>query len=142
MIGKPEWFSRRKYTGWGFTPKTWQGWVYILVMILPPILITNTQALGTSQSIFLVLWFIVFCVDFVDIALHLKKDERDRIHEAIAERNAMWAILAVLGGGIAYQSAMSVASQGKSGIDPVIFVALAAALAVKIISNIYLDKKD
>jgi len=35
MIGKPEWFKRRKYGGWGIFPKTWQGWVYIAAIIIP-----------------------------------------------------------------------------------------------------------
>lgn len=33
MIAQKEWFGRRKYTGWGVTPKTWQGWVYIAVAV-------------------------------------------------------------------------------------------------------------
>lgn len=28
MIGKAEWFRERRY-GWGLTPVTWQGWIYV-----------------------------------------------------------------------------------------------------------------
>ena len=33
MIGKPEWFERRKYLGWGIHPKTKEGWIYLLFII-------------------------------------------------------------------------------------------------------------
>ena len=142
MIGKPEWFKRRKYTGWGFSPATWEGWVYIIVMVLPVIIVSNITALGIGRVVFLIVWAIIFCVDFVDIIVHLPKDERDRIHEAIAERNALWTMLAVLVAGIAYQTAIGVASKSIVSVDPVILIALFGGLVAKIITNVYLDKKD
>jgi hypothetical protein len=142
MIGKPEWFSRRKYTGWGFNPKTWQGWVYVLVMVSPIIIIANLQTFGTVQMIFLIAWAVIFGIDIIDITIHLGRDERERIHEAIAERNTLWAIIAVLAGGIAYQVSSGVVSHTMAKVDPVILIALAVGLVVKIISNIYLDRKD
>jgi len=33
MIGRPDWFANKRYTGMGIRPKTWQGWAYILVAI-------------------------------------------------------------------------------------------------------------
>jgi hypothetical protein len=33
MIGRPEWFTNKRYTGTGIRPNTWQGWVYVLVAI-------------------------------------------------------------------------------------------------------------
>ena len=33
MVGKPNWFKRRKYGGWGLTPATWQGWAYIAIFV-------------------------------------------------------------------------------------------------------------
>ena len=32
MFGKPHWFRPKRF-GWGLTPVTWQGWVYVLVWI-------------------------------------------------------------------------------------------------------------
>ena len=32
MIGRPDWF-KKKYSGIGIKPKTWQGWVYFLIAI-------------------------------------------------------------------------------------------------------------
>lgn len=141
MIGKAEWFRRRKYTGWGFTPVTWQGWLYTFVLVLPFIAFTYFNTASQVWVIALVIWALVFCADFIHIAIHLPKDERDRIHEAIAERNALWMIITVLAVGLAYQAA-SGAVKGIASVDPVIIVAIVAGLLVKMISNIYLDKKD
>ena len=32
MIGRPDWF-KKKYSGLGIRPATWQGWVYFLIAI-------------------------------------------------------------------------------------------------------------
>ncbi|MBI3888946.1 hypothetical protein HY311_04140 [Candidatus Nomurabacteria bacterium] len=141
MIGKPQWFKRRKYTGWGFTPVTWEGWVYIFIAILPLVLIRVFSPMNQMGIILVVVWALVVGFDFADIILHLPKDERDMIHEAIAERNALWMIITVLAIGIGYQVSSSVVV-GVSKVDPVIVVAIFAGLLVKIISNVYLDRKD
>lgn len=142
MIGKPEWFVRRKYTGWGANPKTWQGWLYVLAMILPIVIVTNTGAVGAPQLVFITIWALIFIADFIDILIHMKRDERERIHEAIAERNALWAIVSVLAVGVAYQAASAVVTKSITAVDPVIFVALIGGMIVKTASNVYLDKKD
>lgn len=141
MIGKYNWFKRRKYTGWGFSPATWQGWVYVVVFILPIILLTGDGKMSQTRIILLSIWSLIFAVDFIDIMIHLPKDERDRMHEAIAERNALWVIVLVLGVGIAFQTAQGVAGD-IAKVDPFILVAIFAGLVTKIISNIYLDKKN
>ncbi|MCX6793112.1 MAG: hypothetical protein NTY12_03720 [Candidatus Falkowbacteria bacterium] len=142
MLGKPSWFMRRKYTGWGFTPRTWQGWVYILVMILPFILITKLGDFGKLGLTFMIIWALIFAFDFIHILLNLKMDEREKIHEAISERNALWIIILVLIAGLGYQTAIGVAAQNTLTADPVILAALVAGTIAKIISNIYLDRKD
>jgi len=142
MIGKPQWFSRRKYTGWGFTPKTWQGWLYIFVMILPIVILTNLKISSTATFIFTIIWALIFVLDFIHIAFNLPKDEREKMHEAIAERNALWAILTILVIGVAYQAASGVVSTNKPEIDPVILIALVGGVIAKMISNLYLDRKD
>ncbi len=142
MIGKPQWFARRKYTGWGFSPKTWQGWVYIIAMVLPLFFILRMKTFGTATIIFSVAWVVIFVFDFIHISLNMEKDEREMLHEAIAERNSLWVILAFLAGGMIYQATMGVIVNGVPGYDPVILVAIIAGLITKIISNLYLDKKD
>ncbi len=141
MIGKHHWFKRRKYTGWGFSPATWQGWVYLLVLVAPILLITSDNSVNKIEIVFLVIWGLVFTFDFIDIMVHLPKDERDRMHEAIAERNALWVIVIVLALGIGYQVSWGIVKNLVT-VDPVIIIALIAGLIAKIISNIYLDKKD
>ena len=91
--------------------------------------------------ILVVIWALIIGFDFVDIMIHLPKDERDRIHEAIAERNALWVIITVLAIGLAYQVANGIVEH-TTKIDPVILIAICAGLIAKIISNIYLDKKN
>jgi hypothetical protein len=140
-LRKNEWFARRKYTGWGFTPVTWQGWVYVFVAIAPFILLTIFGEANQTRIVFIVIWAIIVGIDFIDIMIHLPKDERDRIHEAIAERNALWAIVTVLAIGVAYQAA-SGAVDGVLQVDPVIIIAIIVGLLAKIVSNVYLDKKD
>lgn len=142
MLGKPQWFQRRKYLGWGIYPKTYQGWVYVIVMLALLALIQLIPWPGENTAwIIMMIWAVVFAVDIIDITIRLPRDERDRLHEAVAERNAMWVLIAVLIIGVAYRAAQSAAA-GQTYIDPVIIIALFAGLAAKAITNIYLDKKD
>jgi hypothetical protein len=142
MIGKPEWFRRRKYTGWGITPKTWQGWVYIALVILPFAIFQAIPIWNiTTRFTITIIWIIFLVVDVTDIMVRMKKDEREKIHEAIAERNALWVIMLVLVLGLVYQLLSSGINE-EIKFDPIIVIALAAAVIVKAISNIYLDRKN
>jgi hypothetical protein len=73
--------------------------------------------------------------------ISVKKDERETLHEALAERNALWAILTVLVGGVLYDVAKGIASNTVV-VSPVILIALGAGLLVKAVSNFYLDRKN
>lgn len=142
MLGKPQWFQRRKYLGWGIYPKTYQGWVYVAVMVgLLAIIQVIPFINETTRWIITMIWAAIFVIDVIDITVRLPQDERDKVHEAIAERNAMWVMILVLLIGVAYRAAKS-ALYGQVYIDPVIIIALFAALAVKAITNIYLDHKN
>ena len=142
MIGKPHWFKRRKYGGWGVFPKTWQGWVYIGVIIAPFFLIQYLPFGGDNmRTVLLFIWAAVLCIDFVHIFMSMPKDEREVIHEAFAERNAVWAMVAILAAGVAYQLA-SGAVANKIYVDPVIIVALVGGVLAKAATNIYLDRKN
>ncbi len=141
MIGKPHWFKRRKYAGWGVYPATWQGWVYLgLAMGLMAI----TQVLPFDEAVKIASTFIlamILVLDVLDIMRKMPMDERERIHEAIAERNALWVIIVALAAGTVYQSYISAAAKSFQ-VDPVIILALVAGLFAKAFTNIYLDKKD
>ncbi|MCL4406379.1 MAG: hypothetical protein M1586_02440 [Patescibacteria group bacterium] len=141
MIAKQGWFKRRKYTGWGVTPASWQGWVYVGLLILPIILLPLFKASAEFQMIFSGAWFLVLILGFIDMTASIKKDEREIIHEAIADRNSLWAMLAILAAGVAYQAAVG-SVRGTAGIDPIILIALAAAVFAKAATNIYLDRKN
>jgi len=142
MLGKPHWFKRRKYGGWGFWPCCWQGWVYLAAIALPLFII---QAVPSWSDEFrlaaMFIWGLVILLDTVHIMSKMPKDERERLHEAIAERNALWAMLAVLCAGVAYQVAQGMAS-GKVAVDPVIFIALFAGVMAKAATNIPLARHD
>lgn len=142
MIGKPKWFTRRKYGGWGICPKSWQGWAYIMVFLIPfaifqslPFWSIEVRVIATA------IWLIIIAADTIDISLKMKKDERDKVHEAIAERNALWIMIPLLAVGFAYKMAAS-AVTGRIEIDYWIAAALILGLAAKAITNIYLDRKD
>ncbi len=142
MLGKPQWFQRRKYAGWGIYPKTYQGWVYILILLAGFLMIQLMNWPGeNTKLILLAAWAGIFVFDTVDIMVRMPRDERDRLHEAIAERNALWVMLAVLILGVAYRTGQSIV-QGEVYIDPIIIAAIVISLLVKAATNIYLDKKN
>ncbi|MFA6065296.1 MAG: hypothetical protein WCW44_06040 [archaeon] len=142
MIGKPEWFERRKYGGWGLVPKTWQGWIYLAVMVaivfaiqMVPIFDSNTRLLVT------LIWAAILVIDTVDMMIKLKRDEREHKIESIAERNAAWAMVAVLAIGIAYQAATSAVTKSIQ-VDLFLVAALLVGLLAKAISNIILERRE
>jgi hypothetical protein len=143
MIAKEGWFVRRKYGGWGAYPKTWQGWVYVAVLVLPFVVMAALDVSGEAQLTWTGIIAVFLVAAFVDIMASIKSDEREVIHEAKAERNALWAIIAVLAAGVAYQTASGIVagSQGLA-VDPVILIALCVGVIVKAASNIYFDKRD
>ena len=141
MIGKPEWFQRRKYTGWGLTPATWQGWVYILVLIGIFVGVQSLPIPAQWRMYTMIGLAVVFGIDFLDRMIHLKKDEREQQHEAIAERNAAWVMVLIIGIGVAYEAASSVVRHGFA-VDPWLLAAVIGGVLAKMISNIYLEYKS
>jgi hypothetical protein len=140
MIGNPKWFTTRKYTGWGLTPTCWQGWAYIAIVALPLIIINSIPIDDQLKTGILIGWSVLFSIDLIDIFIKIKRDERDSLHEAIAERNAMWFMITALAFGVALQAATSIASQ-QFKVDPVILIALIGAVIIKAATNFYLRNK-
>jgi UDP-N-acetylmuramyl pentapeptide phosphotransferase/UDP-N-acetylglucosamine-1-phosphate transferase len=140
MIGKTKWFGRRKYTGWGLTPKTWQGWAYVAGMVLPTVIISNLPIERGLQTLLMLVWIGIFIIDIIDMMIHLEKDERDITHEALAERNAAWVMIATLTIGFSYQVAVSAVRQSVQ-VDPFIFIAIFSGLIAKALTNWYLRDK-
>lgn len=140
MIGNPKWFNPRKYSGWGLTPNSWQGWAYIGLIALPLIFVNQLPINEQFKTGFFFVWGLFFAIDFIDIMRKIKRDERDKMHEALAERNAMWFMIAALVVGVAFQSGKS-AITGNVEIDPIILIALFGAMITKAITHFYLRNK-
>lgn len=128
--------------GWGLSPKTWQGWVYVAVMIAPFVVLTNVGTKIDAQWVngLMIVWGVVFGIDLISIMIRVPKDEREALHEALSERNALWAMLIVLVAGAGYQAAASYVN-GEYEVDPFLIAAIIAATLTKSVSNLYLDKK-
>ncbi|HSX37804.1 MAG TPA: hypothetical protein VLE95_03125 [Chlamydiales bacterium] len=144
MLGNPKWFKKRKYSGWGLTPITWQGWVYVGALVFAFFFISavtvwlNIQAIYQVGVVLLMLAAIV--LDTVDISARINSDEREIAHEALSERNAAWTMVVVLIGGIIFQAIIS-ALQGQLYVDPFIIAALLGGVIAKGISSwYYIDK--
>jgi hypothetical protein len=141
MFAKREWFQKRKYGGWGISPKSWQGWVYIGVFV-GILLVFNAMPFWSdmARTLFLFVWLLVFGVDVVRIMMTLEKDELEERNEAIAERNASWAMVLVLTAGVVYQ----IVSSGLNNtfeVDPFLAFALAVGLVTKGMSYFLLERK-
>lgn len=141
MIAKSEWFVRRKYGGWGLFPKTWQGVVYSLIIAAITIGIIYIPLEIGYKIVLCGIWALLLMFDIGSAMIKIK-DEREKIHEAISERNALWAIVIVAAIGISYQVAYSTVKQDYNQIDWFLIGAILTGLIVKAISNIYLDRKD
>lgn len=141
MIAQTSWFKQRKYSGWGLSPSTWQGWLYILVLILPIILISFLPSISpTSKKLLVYAWVGVILVDVIDVMIRMKKDEREYLHEAIAERNVAWFLIFSLAIGLITKTAIS-ASYGNPSLDPYLLLPLLGATIVKAITHLYLRDK-
>lgn len=131
MIGNPKWFNHRKYTGWGLTPNCWQGWAYLAIFIMPIIILSSIPLNQNIKNIFSIIWAAILVIDVVHMMSQIKQDERERLHEAIADRNALWFMIFVL----------LVGAFIKQIIDPILIIAILGATVIKSITLIYLRDK-
>lgn len=142
IIAKPEWFTRRKYGGWGVGIKTWQGAVYIAGMVIS--LIVMLQFTGESAQAKLVvtgIWMAFLLIDIFDVMWKLKLDEREKMHEAISERNAAWGMMIVLVLGIFIELTYNVMNN-RVYVNPFIAGALAVGVIIKSVSNYKLERNN
>jgi len=144
MLGNPRWFKRRKYTGWGITPQCWQGWMYIVCLLSSVFVVYGLSVwLGLQHKYHLGVLIILVAIiiaDTLDMTIKINNDERENMHEAIAERNTSWYMSFVLTIGILYQAITS-ALHGNIFIDPFIMVAILGGVIVKSLTNWYLRDK-
>jgi len=140
MIGKAKWFTRRRYTGWGIMPKTWQGVIYFIVAIGIFYLIQKLPIADIFKILFTAVAAVVLLIDILSIMASIKLDEREAKIEAIAERNASWTMVATLAILALY---FSVFPQDINSKD-IIFILIspvAVGVVVKAASNFILDQK-
>ncbi|MFA6105377.1 MAG: hypothetical protein WC725_02135 [Patescibacteria group bacterium] len=142
MIGKAAWFQRRKYSGWGITPKTWQGWAYAFFIAAP---VAIFQALPYWSNEVRVaatgVWVAVVALDVIHIMANMNHDEREYKIDAISERNSAWVMVVVIAMGVAYQAYGNTNGKGAE-IDPFLLITLGAGVVAKAISNIYYSRKS
>ena len=141
MIGNPKWFVRRRYTGWGLMPKTWQGVVYIMAIAA---VVAFIQALALSENIkiaLMVSWVILVLLDVLHIMASIKLDEREQKVEAIAERNAAWAMITAIAISILYVTTLGKELKGVELMPALIFPAVVGVVVKKALSNIILDRR-
>lgn len=142
MIAKKEWFGRRKYTGWGVTPKTWQGWLYIVVAVG---ILALVQSLVTAdeqtKAIITLVWTVLLLVDILPLMFSVKKDEREVQVEAISERNAAWFMVMILTIGVLYDGINAALTKNIAEVNWFVIGALLGGALVKSISNYMLERE-
>ncbi len=124
----------------GLWPKKWQGWVYTVAVILPLVVFSYFEIDSVLMMTITLGWVGIFALDVIHIMAKLKKDEMERRIEALAERNAAWAMVAAIAVGIGYQAARS-AIEGVERIDYFLIAALFAGVIAKAATNCYLERK-
>jgi hypothetical protein len=142
MIAQKDWFERRKYGGWGVSPKTWKGWVYI-ALILIPFMIFQSLPFWNMQTrmIITIIWIGFLFLDIIPVMINLKRDEREHKIEAISERNAAWFMSLVLIIGILYELINS-SLREEISVNIFLVLALLGGAIVKSISNYKLEREN
>lgn len=141
LIAQSNWFKRRKCGGWGLVPNTWQGWLYIALIIGAFALFQALPFWNNSiRVIVTILWLIFLFVDLTPLMITVKKDELEYKIEAIAERNAAWAMSLILVFGLLYES-IQASMRGEIYINWIVAAALIGGATIKSITNFYLEKK-
>ena len=141
MIAKNDWFKRRKYCGWGVSPKSLKGWLYIFSVIGVLLLFHIFPYWSIKFRIYItILWLIFLFLDIFPVMISLKKDELEMKIEAISERNAAWFMSSILVIAIIHEVIMSAFREDFS-INLFIIIALFGGAIVKTISNIVLEKR-
>jgi hypothetical protein len=67
MIGNPNWFNKR-LLNLGIRPKTWEGVVYLIFLILPIVIFQSISDFNNSTKIILtVVWILFVVIEIIDI---------------------------------------------------------------------------
>ncbi|HQT44687.1 MAG TPA: hypothetical protein PLO51_01810 [Candidatus Micrarchaeota archaeon] len=142
MFGNPKWFSPRKF-GWGLGLKSWQGIAYILVfaalvLVINALPVPLDFRLGLSA---LVLGILVIDVLHIMTQVYSHLDEREQMHQAIAERNSTFVAVVGL---VVYGFYLSLTVK-PDALEPLLLPLVAVGLAMaaaKGFTLIYLERKS
>ena len=142
MFGNPKWFCPRKF-GWGLGIKEWQGIAYILVFAAVMLLI-NVMPIQLDYRLALSgIAVAVLVIDILHIMIQVysKLDEREQMHQALAERSASFvAVVGLLVYGF-YISLSLKPEMYAAALFPLVGIGLAMA-AAKGFTLIYLERKS
>tara|TARA_R110000868_G_scaffold380784_4_gene647030 strand:- start:23200 stop:23433 length:234 start_codon:yes stop_codon:yes gene_type:complete len=77
MIGKKPWFKpKRKWMGWGIYPASWQGWLYMLVAVIVPIIFACTITNPSIKATLIFIWLLLIVIDGILIMKSFNKSDR------------------------------------------------------------------
>ena len=141
MIGKPEWFKYR-VVAWGFRPKTWQGWAYIMgVIALFPII--EVFSIDETKKVWLFGTLLTaVIIDLLHIITQLSKshDQKEILEELIIERNVSFVAGISIVAIIIYQTYQHGALISKIPFDISLGIVIGAMLVTKIISRAHVSE--
>ena len=141
MFARREWFSRRKYGGWGVTPKDWRGIAYFIIMIGSLFIIQAILPLTEIQRVYVsMVWLFILLIDIVPIMITVEKDEMEKRAEAISDRNAAWAMVFILLIGLLYEMVLGIQEETVR-INWFILGALIMGALAKTITEIVIGRK-
>ncbi len=139
MIGQAKWFTRRKYTGWGLMPRTWQGIAYVVVVAGLIAFLLGLQIDPTIKLVATSVLAILVVFDVLSVMASMKLDEREQKNEAIAERNASWVMVASIALSILYVTTLGKELRGEE-LMPVLILPIALGAIVKALTHFILDR--
>ena len=105
----------------------------LLIQLLPLEAIARLYVTGA--------WLLFVFIDMFDVMWKVQRDEREYIHEAIAERNAAWAMMPILVVGMFIELILS-SLRGEPRVNPFIALALIAGVVAKSVTNYRLEKEN
>ena len=141
MIAKKEWFNRRKYSGWGLTPKTWQGFAYIGIIILIGFAMNSSILPGDIKIMLSAILVTLLIADVLHVMATIKIDEREAKIEALAERNASWTMVGSLAVLLIYLGTVDRVLTCKEFMPYIIFPMISGMIA-KAVSTYILQNRD
>lgn len=92
VIAKQEWFKSKKGDFWRLDIP-WQGYVYTLVIILIPIIVSLILPNGLISAVIIIALVLFLLIDFTH-AFYKSLDERDRAIYTISGNNSFWGMIA------------------------------------------------